>query len=104
MTQTTTLSEVIYNPANQCFEALVSVRESGSSRRYACAIEAPITMSFEDAARGLHTKALRLHAADTCLYSQMRHHVAAVRKARVRLDPRTLLAHLGLVPRRSNAA
>ncbi|WP_299727570.1 orotidine 5-phosphate decarboxylase [uncultured Tateyamaria sp.] len=55
------LSDVIYNAANQTFEALVSVHDGSNARRYACAIDAPIDMEFEDAARGLSTQALRRH-------------------------------------------
>lgn len=55
------LSDVIYNAANQSFEALVTVHDASGARSYACAIDAPITMEFEDAARGLSTQALRRH-------------------------------------------
>lgn len=55
------LSDVIYNAANQSFEALVTVHDATGIRRYACAIDAPIDMEFEDAARGLSTQALRRH-------------------------------------------
>ncbi|MEO0766064.1 MAG: orotidine 5-phosphate decarboxylase [Pseudomonadota bacterium] len=54
-------SDVIYNAANQTFEALVTVHDASGARRYACAIHAPIDMEFEDAARGLSTQAIRRH-------------------------------------------
>lgn len=53
------LNNVIYNAANQSFEALATVYAGKSSRSFACAIEAPIDMSFEDAAAGLKTQAIR---------------------------------------------
>ena len=56
------LSDVIYNAANQTFEALVTVHDASGARSYACAIDAPITMEFEDAASGLSTQAMRRHA------------------------------------------
>ena len=54
-------SDVIYNAANQTFEALVTVHDQSGARRYACAISAPIDMEFEDAAKGLSTQAMRRH-------------------------------------------
>ncbi|WP_299609173.1 orotidine 5-phosphate decarboxylase [uncultured Tateyamaria sp.] len=55
------LSDVIYNAATQSFEALVTVHDAQGPRSYACAIDAPITMEFEDAAEGLATQAMRRH-------------------------------------------
>ncbi|MFL4469053.1 orotidine 5-phosphate decarboxylase [Tateyamaria armeniaca] len=55
------LNDVIYNAANQTFEALVSVHDASGARRYACAIDAPIDMEFKDAAKGLSKQALRRH-------------------------------------------
>ncbi len=55
------LGDVIYNAASQRFEALVTVHDRPGARRYACAIDAPIDMEFEDAARGLSTQAMRRH-------------------------------------------
>lgn len=56
------LSDVIYNAATQSFEALVIVHDKTGARSYACAIDAPITMEFADAASGLATQAMRRHA------------------------------------------
>ncbi len=53
------LSDVVYNAATQSFEALVTVHDGTRTQRYACAIDAPITMEFEAAAKGLATQALR---------------------------------------------
>ena len=55
------LNDVIYNAANQSFEALVTVHDASGTSRYACAIDAPINMEFEIAAAGLSTQALRRH-------------------------------------------
>ncbi len=56
------LNSVIYNATTQSFEALVTVHAPQGTRRYACAIDAPITMTYSDAASGLATQALRRHA------------------------------------------
>lgn len=55
------LSNVIYNPATQSFEALARVHDPEGSRSYACAIAAPITTEFPRASEGLATQALRRH-------------------------------------------
>ncbi|THH34837.1 hypothetical protein E4Z66_17925 [Aliishimia ponticola] len=64
----TECSNVIYNAAEQAFEARVTVHDD-TPVTYACAIDAPITMDFEDAADGLVTQALRRHGADRGLCS-----------------------------------
>jgi len=76
------LSDVIYNPINQSFEALATVYQDNQGRKYACAIDAPITMSFEDAAEGLKRQALRHHRGKRFLYSELRRHVATPRAGR----------------------
>ncbi|MEQ6249853.1 orotidine 5-phosphate decarboxylase [Sulfitobacter sp. HNIBRBA3233] len=96
------LDNVIYNAATQSFEALVSVRSNGGTRRYACAIDAPITMSFEQAAEGLRTQALRRHSSGRGLYSQMKRHAPSLRAGREKFDPRRWLSEL-FMPR-SDAA
>ena len=55
------LKDVIYNAAEQCFEAIVTVHDTGRSFKYACAINAPISTSFSDAALGLAKQANRRH-------------------------------------------
>ncbi|MEO0939257.1 MAG: orotidine 5-phosphate decarboxylase [Pseudomonadota bacterium] len=55
------LSDVVYNAATQSFEARAIVHFETGVRIYPCAIDAPITMSFEDAAAGLSRQALRRH-------------------------------------------
>lgn len=64
------LTNVIYNAADQTFEALATVHDGAQSKRYACAINAPIEMSFEDAAKGLETQARRRHAGTAGLASK----------------------------------
>lgn len=65
----TEIGDVIYNAAEQSFQAKVIVRDQGQSTSYPCAIEAPITMSFERAARGLAKQALRRHGKPSALRS-----------------------------------
>lgn len=92
------ISDVVYNAGTQCFEALVTVASHTKTAKYPCAIEAPISMSFEQAARGLETQALRRHKAGKTMHSQMRHHVANTRAGRSSFDPRAWLAQLGFGP------
>ena len=56
---TVELQNVIYNAASQCFEGLATVHAGPASRSIACAINAPIDMSFKDASQGLSAQALR---------------------------------------------
>ena len=65
----TELSEVIYNAAEQAFEAKVTVHAQQGPVTYACAIPAPINTSFEDAAKILATEALRRHGGPVGLRS-----------------------------------
>lgn len=65
------LSDVIYNAASQSFEALVTVHDQRGARSYACAINAPIEMTFEDAASGLATQAMRRHTHGRADANQM---------------------------------
>jgi hypothetical protein len=59
---TVELNNVIYNATSQRFEALATVHGGTETRKFACAIDAPIDMSFEDASVGLTTQALRRHS------------------------------------------
>lgn len=92
------ISDVLYNAATQCFEAMVTVDTGTHAKKYACEIEAPITMSFEQAAQGLRKQALRRHKTRSGMYSQMRRQVANVRAGRATFDPRQWLAQLGFMP------
>ncbi|WP_299027543.1 orotidine 5-phosphate decarboxylase [uncultured Sulfitobacter sp.] len=89
------INDVIYNAASQCFEALVIVDTGSRTAKYPCAIQAPITMEFDEAAAGLTTQALRRHTQRFGLKSQMRSHAPAPRAGRQRFDPRKWLAQLG---------
>ena len=97
MTQPQTqITQVIYNAGAQRFEALVTVGTGADAAKYPCAIEAPITMTFEDATKGLVTQALRNHKTHTGLRSFTRRHVATVRAGRPRFDPRIWLSQLSM--------
>lgn len=67
--QAVELNNVIYNAASQSFEALATVYAGSSSRSFACAINAPIDMTFADAAQGLSTQARRRFNGDAGLSS-----------------------------------
>lgn len=79
--------DVIYNAATRSFEALVAVHDNGQTYKYACAIEAPISMPFEDAARGLCTQARRRHMARGGLRSVTQRHIPVNRNGRPKFDP-----------------
>ena len=57
--QAVELNSVIYNAANQSFEALATVHAGTSSRSFACANNVPIDIILKDDAKGLSTQALR---------------------------------------------
>lgn len=75
------LSDVHYDAATQHFQARVTVHDNAIVRRYACAIPAPITMSYEDAAKGLAKQAIRRHQTRGGLFSDLsdRRNLAPVR-------------------------
>lgn len=52
------MSDVIYNAAEQAFEARVTIQSDAVHVRYACSLRAPITTSFEEAARRLRNNAI----------------------------------------------
>ncbi len=90
------LSDVIYNAANQTFEGLVSVSDGSRMKRYPCAIDAPITMSFEEATKGLEKQALRKHNTRHGLFSNVLHRRPAIRAGRASFDPQAWLEQLGM--------
>lgn len=102
-TRPTRLTDVTYNAATQCFEALVTVQDGEQMRRYACAIEAPITMSFRDAADGLFRQALRRHAQKRGMSSEVLRHVPAQRAGRRSFDPLRWLEEVMHLPGRDAA-
>ena len=65
------LNDVRYDAASQSFEATVTVHDNATVRRYACAIVAPITMTFDQAAKGLARQAVRRHQARGGLFSEV---------------------------------
>jgi hypothetical protein len=90
-TQAVELNNVIYNAANQSFEALATVYAGMSSRSFACAINAPIDMTFEDAAKGLSTQALRRYNGRTGLSSTHPSSIPAPSARAGRNQPRKVL-------------
>jgi len=94
LTRPIQLSEVIYNAATQSFEALVTVYSGDTARRYPCAINAPITMSFDDAATGLTRQALRRHRSNSAEFAELRPHVPSQRAGRQGFDPKAWLESL----------
>lgn len=97
------IGEVAYNAATRSFEALVTVHDGVTVRRYPCAIDGPITLSFEDASRGLSNQALRRHRSRSGLYSQMTKVKSAQRAGRPRFDLRSWLEQLLVFPGRHAA-
>ena len=80
------LSDVIYNAAEQSFEALVCVYDDNSVRKYACSIDAPITMSYAEAAEGLSKQAIRRHETRGGMYSEVSRHLPVQRAGRKSLE------------------
>jgi hypothetical protein len=85
------LNDVIYNAANQTFEASVTIYDKGIVQRYACAINAPISTTFVDAAAGLKSKALHLHSKGAGLHSSLVSSPKAQTDSRQSFDPSTWL-------------
>lgn len=92
------LTNVIFNAATQSFEAVVAIHEHGQIFKYACAIDAPITMSFERAACGLARQARRRHQKQTGMRSITGQHITTRRMNRVRFDPVRWLERLINLP------
>ena len=57
------LDNVTYNAATQAFEARAVLYDGDRRHSYACMIEAPITMEYDDAAGRLSRQAFRFHRA-----------------------------------------
>lgn len=66
------LSNVIYNPATQSFEARAVVHDPKGARSYACAVSSPITTNFEEASARLNSEALRRHGGQSSALPQAR--------------------------------
>ena len=65
------LSDVRYNAGSQQFEASVTVHDNTILRTYACAIGAPISMPYAEAAKGLAKQAVRRHQSRGGLFSEL---------------------------------
>lgn len=78
---------VRYNAATQSFEATVTVFGDEGRRSYACAIPAPITMSFADAADGLARQAKRRYDGRGGLFTRPVPRHPAIRSGRRRFSP-----------------
>ncbi len=92
------MNDVIYNAAEQCFEALVTVHDGETARKYACSIPAPISTPFRDAAAGLRKQAERRHTGRGGVYSEMQLDAAKLRAGRQRFDAKAWLAHVVTLP------
>ncbi len=88
------LNDVMYNPATQSFEALVTVHDGDVARKYACAINAPISTSFEDAVTGLKRQAERRHLHRGGMLSELQRAAPTQRSGRPRFDPRAWLENV----------
>ncbi|HDZ81521.1 MAG TPA: orotidine 5-phosphate decarboxylase [Roseobacter sp.] len=92
------MNDVMYNAAEQCFEALVTIHDGDCSRKYACSINAPMTMPFAEAALGLSKQAERRHLGRGGMYSELRVQHPAPRNGRPRFDPKAWLEHVVKLP------
>jgi|TARA_R110002012_G_scaffold155241_1_gene316123 hypothetical protein len=92
------LNDVIYNAAEQCFEAIVTVHDTGRSFKYACAINAPISTSFSDAALGLAKQANRRHLGRGGMRSEIKRLGPDQRAGRPRFDPKSWLKRVANLP------
>ncbi|MEM7521102.1 MAG: orotidine 5-phosphate decarboxylase [Pseudomonadota bacterium] len=97
------LSDVRYNAGTQSFEASVTVHDNATVRRYACAMQAPITMAFDDAAKGLAKQAIRRHQRRGGLFSDMTDRVQNVPARMTRRTAKRWLARLIDLPARHAA-
>ncbi len=88
------MTDVIYNAAEQCFEALVTVPVKDGFPKICRFDQPPISTSFADAASGLRKQAERRHANHGGMFSELQFQSAALRGRRQRFDPKTWLAHI----------
>ncbi len=91
---TVRIDHVHYNAASQSFEATVTVYGRHLARKFACSINAPITMSFEDAASGLAKQATRRFEKRQGLRSTLIASAPKHRAGRNGFDPVTWLQGL----------
>lgn len=92
------MNDVRYNAANQCFEATVIVHDNSTVRSYACALNGPISMSFQDAAKGLSTQAIGRHQHRGGLFSETKFTLPRKRPTRSKRTPAAWLQDLLHIP------
>lgn len=97
------LKDVRYNAATQEFEASVTVHDNAIVRTYACAIPAPLTTTYEDAAKGLSKQAIRRHQHRGGLFSEQLRQSPQQRAGRISPDPIRWLKRLIHLPAREAA-
>lgn len=98
LTSPAQLIDVSYNASTQCFEAVVKIHGKNRTRGYACAIKAPITMAFKDAAESLARQAMRQHQKRKGLSSSFARRAHAQRSGRTKFDLDNWLEQLASLP------
>ncbi|KIN63228.1 Orotidine 5'-phosphate decarboxylase [Sulfitobacter noctilucicola] len=81
------IKDVRYNAASQSFEAAVTIHDNATVRTYACDFSAPMTLSFEDAAKGLSKQAVRRHQHRGGLFSRLDQKGMRTSKPHRKFDP-----------------
>lgn len=61
----TEITDLIYNPVEAAFEAVVTVHDGPDTARYAESLKAPLTASFEAIIAGMTAHALKQHHSKT---------------------------------------
>ena len=97
------LDDVRYNAAAQQFEASVRVHDNTILRTYACAIAAPISLPFAQAAKGLAKQAIHRHVSRDGFFSQITPGVLHQPTGKRSVDPVRWLEHLMNQPERTAA-
>lgn len=59
--QKTKISDLIYNPADAAFEAIVTIQDGPATARYAASLKAPLNADFETISAGMIARALKQH-------------------------------------------
>lgn len=92
------MNDVIYNAAEQCFEAVVTVHDGDSLRKYACSINAPMSTSFADAAKGLSTQAERRHLGRGGMFSEVQKSIGTKPTRTARFELKSWLENITRLP------
>ncbi|WP_224824950.1 hypothetical protein [Cognatishimia sp. MH4019] len=61
----TEISELIYNPVETAFEAIVTIHDGPVTARYAASLKAPLNASFETISAGMIARAHKQHRSET---------------------------------------